>query len=245
MPDYSIYQRAVKPLSDAQIAQYFREGFLVARGLVPSAAVQHVLAPIQSIEPSGDRWTPQIFQHDDPQRDREFHQLLIEPHLVGAAEQIFELPARVYYGMVAIVPAHGGHGLPWHQDNQYDQVLGGALNLFIALCDITPDKAMLWVAPRSHLGGVQPSKANETTASGHREAIVEPENGVPLDGLRAGDVCIFDRSFYHRSLQNHTGEHRYAYAAQYQADNARRAVTGEKDPLKMRAADLKKLWESA
>lgn len=245
MNDYPVYQPAVRPLSDEQIAQYYREGYLVVPGLVPHEAVQKVLAPIKTIEPTGNRWTPKIFLHDNPKLDAEFHQLLVEPSLVGAAEQIFELPARVYYGMVAVVPAGGGHGLPWHQDNQYDQVLGNALNIFIALCDITPDKAILWVAPQSHLGGVQPSKQNESTAAGHREAIVEPENGVPLAAMKTGDVCIFDRSFYHRSLQNHTTEHRYAYAAQYQADNARRAVTGEKNPLKLRVSALQKIWSEA
>ncbi len=60
--------------------------------------------------------------------------------------------------------------------------------------------------------------------------------------MKAGDVCIFDRSFYHRTLQNHTDEHRYAYAAQYQADNARRAATGAKDPLKLRVTELREIW---
>jgi ectoine hydroxylase-related dioxygenase (phytanoyl-CoA dioxygenase family) len=63
-------------------------------------------------------------------------------------EQIFEAPARVYYGMLAIVPAHGGKGLEWHQDNMYDVVRDVLLNTFVALCDITTDKAILWVAPR-------------------------------------------------------------------------------------------------
>ncbi len=245
MNNYSIYQPAVKPLSEEQIAQYFCEGYLVASGLVPPEAVEKVLAPIKTIEPSGNRWTPKIFLHEKPTLDAEFHQLLIEPRIVGAAEQIFELPARVYYGMVAVVPAGGGHGLPWHQDNQYHQILGGALNMFVALCDITPDKAILWVAPKSHLGGVQPSKQNETTAIGHREALVEPENGVPLPAMKTGDVCIFDRSFYHRSLQNHTNEHRYAYAAQYQADNARLADNGEKDARKMRVSELQEIWNNS
>jgi hypothetical protein len=55
---------------------------------------------------------------------------------------------------------------------------------------------------------------------------------------RPGIACIFDRCTYHRSLKYETGEHRYAYAAQYQVDNARIASTGKKDPLRMRARDL-------
>jgi ectoine hydroxylase-related dioxygenase (phytanoyl-CoA dioxygenase family) len=158
----------------------------------------------------------------------------------GAASQLLGSPARVYYGMLAIVPAHGGRGLPWHQDNQYTHLLGGALNAFIALCDITPEMANLWIAPRSHLSGVRPGKRAEVH-QGHMEAIDAPENGLCLPPLRAGDACIFDRCTLHRSLKNETDQPRFAYAAQYQSDFARQAATGKKDPIRMRAADLAKM----
>jgi hypothetical protein len=135
------------PLSPEQIAQYYREGYLVVPGLVPHESIDQVLAVVPTAGANGS-WTPVIFDHDEPEKDAALHRLLVEPSVLGAVEQIFEVPARVYYGMLAVVPAHGGNGLPWHQDNQYDQILGNALNVFIALCDITPDKAILWVAPQ-------------------------------------------------------------------------------------------------
>jgi hypothetical protein len=54
--------------------------------------------------------------------------MLVEPNIIAAVEQLFEAPARVYYGMTAVCPANGGNGLPWHQDNQYSQILPAALN---------------------------------------------------------------------------------------------------------------------
>lgn len=139
--------------------------------------------------------------------------------------------------MLAVVPANGGKGLPWHQDNQYDQVQGRALNCFVALSEITPEKANLWVAPKTHLLGTQPSKASDDYGAGHKQAAAEPENGIPLPTLHPGDVVIFDRNTYHRSLKNETDTDRYAYAAQYQAADAR-DVNGKKDPLKMLVTDL-------
>lgn len=229
---------ALTPLSEAQIAQYYREGYLLVPGLVPAAEVAAVVAAFPAVDPAGTNWTASTFDHQHPTKDAARHRLLIEPHIVAAAEQIFEAPARVYYGMTAAVPPHGGRGLPWHQDNQYNQILFNALNIFVALCDITPDKAILWVAPGTHKRGTQPSQ-EATALGGHREAVVEPENGFPLPGMKAGDVCIFDRNTYHRSLKNETDEVRYAYAAQYMADYARKADTGTKDPLKMRASELR------
>ncbi len=232
------------PLTEEQIEHYYREGYVVAPGLVPRVSVEAVLgATAGHAVRDNDRWQARIFEHDQPEKDAGIHRLLAEPNVVGAVADIFAAPPRVYYGMLAVVPAHGGNGLPWHQDNQYNQILGGALNVFIALCDITSEKAILWVAPQTHRRGVQASKQNDTTAPGHREAIVEPENGMPLPTMRVGDACIFDRSTYHRSLKNETDEHRYAYAAQFVAENARRAESGKKDPKWMLASDLANLWK--
>ena len=224
-------------ITEEQVAEYFREGYIVIRGLVPESAIDAALAAAPA-EAQGSGWQARVFDHNEPTKDAGVHRLLVQPEIVDAVEAIFEAPARVYYGMLATVPAHGGNGLPWHQDNQYTRLLGNALNTFVALCDITPDKAILWVAPRSHLSGTAASKDSELYGAGHREAAVEPENGMPLPGLKKGDVCIFDRNTFHRSLQNTTDEPRHAYAAQYMADYSREATTGRKDPLRMPAREL-------
>ena len=226
------------PLSEEDIQHFYREGYVIARGLVPAKSIQAVMREATPRAREGDAWQPTIFEHTNPTKDAPLHRLLWEPRVVEAVSALLGSPARVYYGMLAVVPARGGHGLPWHQDNQYSHILGGALNAFIALCDIEQNMANLWVAPRSHLSGVRPSKANETTAAGHREAIVSPENGFCLLPLKAGDACIFDRCTLHRSLKNESDRPRFAYAAQYQADLAREAITGKRDPLRMRAVDL-------
>lgn len=231
------------PLTEEQLRHYFKEGYIVVPDLIPASSMDDVLAhaDVSDEALNSGNWSPVIFDHDNPNKQPHVHRLLVEPGLISAVEQIFEVPARVYYGMLAVVPAKGGNGLPWHQDDQYSQVIGAALNVFIALCDITPDKAILWVAPGTHLQGTQPSKEAEGLG-GHREAAVEPENGIPLPPMKKGDACIFERRTYHRSLKNDTDEHRYAYAAQFQADYARCAETGDKDPRKMRASQLRETW---
>lgn len=232
---------APKPLTEEQIERFYVDGYIVAPQLVPHAAIDAVMKEaLQMPVTAGGSWTPKTFKPDDPTRDAALHRLLVEPHLVAAVEQIFEAPARIYYGMLAVVPALGGKGLPWHQDNQYDYVSGRALNAFIALCDITPDKAILWVAPGSHLKGVVESSA----AAGEHHQAAAPANGIPLPGLKKGDVCLFDRTTLHHSKQNDTGEHRYAYAAQYQEANARSvALGGKKDPKKMLVSELRAIWQ--
>lgn len=228
-------------LSDAQVAQYYREGYLVLPQLATPSIVDGVLDTAKQFPvETGGSWTPRIFDHDEPLTEPDFHKLLTDPRIVGAVEQIFESVARVFYGMLAVVPAQGGKGLEWHQDNQYTQIMGRALNMFVAVDDITPDMAILWVSPGSHKWGIQPSE----TQSGHKKAK-DPGNGIALPAMKKGDVALFDRYTLHRSLTNSTDRHRYAYAAQYQEFNARAAETGEKEAKRMTVDRLAEQWEAS
>lgn len=234
-------------LTEEQIEHFYREGYVVVPGLVPKETIDAVLAAAPKKSHDGGGWQATIYDHNNPRKDADIHRLLTEPHIVEAARSIFCNEPRVFYGMLAVVPARGGNWLPWHQDNQYTQVLGGALSTFVALSEITPDKGILWVAPRTHRLGTQPSKENQSPAKGHREAIVEPDNGFPLPTMQPGDVCIFDRNTYHRLLKNDTDEDCYAYAAQYQAENARNADTGQThsgDMIARKASELQEIWSS-
>jgi hypothetical protein len=234
-------------LTEEAVEEYWREGYVVGRGLIGEATVGRVLEAAASYgDPAeGSGWTAKVFDHKAPCADRDVHQILWYPGLIETVEQILASEPRVWYGMLAVVAANGGDGLPWHQDNQYTQLVGSALNVFIALTEITPDRANLWVSPRSHLLGTQPARASDLYGGAHREAAIAPENGICLPTLQPGDACIFDRCTYHRSLKNSTDRPRLAYAAQYQADNTRIAATGKRDPLRMRARDLAMLVQNA
>ncbi len=224
-------------LSEEQVESYYREGYVIARQLISPDITEQIASNAQKRFRDSKQWQAIIFDHDEPEKDPDIHRLLWEPNVIETAEQLLGSEPRIYYGMLAIVSPHGGKGLPWHQDNQYTQILGGALNIFVALVDITPDMANLWVAPQSHRQGVQPSKENPDM-EGHRETVVEPTNGILLPTLSAGDACIFDRNTYHRTLRNETDRPRFAYASQFQSDHARSADTGKQDARIIRARDL-------
>lgn len=235
-------------LTDEEVERYFREGYLLRRRLVEEetiAAVRAVAETTRTIEGGG--WTPRIFDYENPENDADLHRLLWHPAVRAAAGALLGTTPFIYYGMLAVVPARGGTGLPWHQDNMYSHIYGGALNIFVALGPIAPEQANLWVAPGSHRRGTQPSKTNETTAKGHREALVEPEEGILLPALAPGDACLFTRDTLHRSLVNETERPRYAYAAQFCAANARYTEDGRRpfraldaDALAHRAQDRRR-----
>ena len=227
-------------LAEEQIAHFYREGYVLLRALVEPEVIAGIMAEAQTRIRETDQWQPTIFDHDHPANDAVLHRLLWHPNVINAAGDLLGTSPRVYYGMLAIVRAGGGKGLPWHQDNQYSQILGGALNVFIALSEITPDMATLWIAPRTHRRGTLPAKISET-AKGHRESLYEPDDVLQLPTLQPGDTCIFDRNTLHRSLVNTTNKHRFAYAAQFQAEHARMADTGQRDPKRMLASELARM----
>lgn len=208
----------------------------MVRGLVPQADCEQVALAAPAIPPGSDFWTPTVFDFQDPDRQRELHALLAHERILAAVEALVDGPARITFGMLAVVPAGGGKGLPWHQDNQYGHFLFRALNTFVAVRDVAPEQCMLWVAPRSHLLGLQPSQYID----GHHHSA-EPANGLRLPALKQGDACIFHRSTLHRSIRNETAIHRYAYAAQYCEAHARRADTGARIDTIL-ARDLAARW---
>jgi len=165
-------------LGDEQLKQYFLDGYLVVSCLVAESSIDYVLAhaDVSEEELAHGSWHPVIFDFANPTENAHVHRLLVEPSIVAAVEQIFEVPARIYFGVLAVVPGRGGTGLPWHQDNQYDQIISAALNVFIALCDITADKANLWVAPKSRLAATGEKDPGRIRAS-ELMSILNPELG--------------------------------------------------------------------
>lgn len=216
-------------LTEDQMNEYNREGYLVVRNVVPAEVVDRVLEAAfrlqRTVENGDSAWQYISFNHQNPFQDSALHEILSHPRVCGLVAQLLDSEPRVFYGMLAVVPAGGGKGLPWHQDNQYEHIFGKALNTFVALSEITPEKANLWVVPGSHTNGLLPYKMSETF-QGHRENLEEPKNPVLLPTLHKGDVCIFSRYMLHRSLTNSTTEDRFAYAAQYCEKFSRKSTDG-------------------
>ena len=234
-------------LTPDQVDHYWRHGYVLVRGLVPREVTQRVVAAAERKAASNperlttSEWLPTILDFADPDAEPAIHEAFVTPRVMDAVEQLFEGPARSYYGMLATVNPHGGRGLQWHQDNQYNVVLGHALNTFIAISEITSERCNLWVSPGSHLWGVQPHIGPEV---GHKQAA-DPGNGICLPTLAPGDACIFHRNTLHRSLTNTTDQVRHAYAAQYSEAKARaNGIHDFQPPKKPLVRDLAARWDA-
>ena len=56
-------------LNEAQIAHFYREGYVLVPGLVPISAVEAILEAAPKDIATDDRWRARIFEHAEPEKD--------------------------------------------------------------------------------------------------------------------------------------------------------------------------------
>ena len=213
-------------ISEDDIEQFYREGYFLAPSFIDQACVDALNAEREEHVKGIDskEWSATAVSNLDEAATElpATVAFLRDPRLVQIYEALLGAPVKLWLGMYAVVMP-GGDGLAWHQDNQYTHILGHMLNAFVALDEISVEKAGLWIAPGSHRLGRQP---NINTEPGHRRAA-DPENGEPCPPMKPGDAMIFHRETLHRSLSNRTDTPRRAFAFQVASGTCRYAETGK------------------
>jgi len=205
-------------MTDADAETFYRDGYILARRFLSSESVGVINESydqrIQDLEGKKEWQGLPISEAAQIELD--------SGRIRESMEMLLGGPTLFWHGMYAIVMP-GGHGLDWHQDNQYTHILGHMCNAFVALDRITPANAGLWIAPRSHLLGRLP---NLNTEPGHKRAPT-PDNAIPGPDMEPGDALIFHRELLHHSKQNTTGQPRRAFAFQVSNANCRFADSGK------------------
>jgi 2-oxoglutarate-dependent dioxygenase len=151
--------------------------------------------------------------------EMKLNELINGAEMLSLASQLVDGPAKLYSPFTAVKSGGGGGKFHFHQDNNYTQhePVGGSLNIWVALSDMSEVNGCLQVVPRSHLSGNVTSKES-SDADGHREIEVDPATCVSLN-MKAGDAVAFSRWTIHGSGPNNTSEPRVAYALQYVRDD--------------------------
>ena len=205
-------------LGEEAIEQFYREGYFLAPQFLTQDAVNRMnedyAAEVEKLGGSTD-WRALPFQ-ESAQKE------LYADRITEMMGRLLGGEVELWLGMYAVVMP-GAEGLAWHQDNQYTHILGHMCNAFVALDEITPENAGLWLAPRSHLLGRQP---NLNTGKGHRRAA-DPDNPVAIERMQPGDAVIFHRELLHHSKTNQSEQPRRAFAFQVSSANCRFAETGK------------------
>lgn len=208
-------------LSDAQLAQFDQDGFLVLPGLFSAAEVALLRARL-----------PALFAADHPanvreklsgevrtamglhERDPVFAKLVRHPRLIEPAMQIAGPDLYVQQVKVNVKAAFTGEVWQWHYDFATHHHEDGvrqplALNLHVFLDDVTEFNGPLFFLPGSHKEGPAPATLDTETTS-YPLWVVDRDGVAGMAARRrpvaatgpAGTALIFGDCLVHGSPSN-------------------------------------------
>lgn len=234
-------------LSEAQIQQYRRDGFLVLRAVASATDIASFRPAIRSA------WeVHRLDRRPMERRDtygKAFTQSvqlgLKEPTAVGQfahakrfariAAQLMGVPAVRMFLDEAFFKEPGAGPTPWHQDQPvwpFGETQG--LTLWIPLMPMTPEMGLLTFARGSHVDGqilaADISDASEAALRAHVAA--HGQEMVAVHDLAVGDLSAHNGWTVHRADANQTGVLREVYALHFFADGAR--IGAAKHPAQAR-----------
>lgn len=208
-------------LSDAQLADLDRDGFLILPDLFTEAEVAAIRGRL-----------PALFEADHPGnivergsgevrtamglhlRDPLFARLARHPRLIEPARQILDEPFYVQQVKVNVKAAFSGELWQWHYDFATHREEDGvpqplALNLHIFLDDVTQFNGPLYFIPGSHRHGQHDARLDDRTTSYplwvvDRDTVRDQADRCGLAAATGGKgtVLIFHDTLVHGSPNN-------------------------------------------
>ena len=219
------------PLSQAQLDEFERKGFLFEPGVVTGDELAELRRELTALLEHDD-FRDRAFSITEPQGNeirslfavhflsRLFSRLANDDRLVGRARQILGGEAYVHQSRINYKPGFEGKGFSWHSDFETWHAEDGmpamhAVSASLVLTDNHAFNGPLMLVPGSHRVFVP--CLGETPEENHRQSLKRQEIGVPgRDALRelidrhgieaptgvAGGLLLFDCNVLHGSNAN-------------------------------------------
>ena len=219
------------PLSETELAQYERDGFLVFDSFLDQATVRQfredlrgyeddesILRSEGTITEPGKQEIRSIFGiHELSDR---FDRLTRDPRILGMVRQLLGSKAYIHESRINFKPGFHGKGFDWHSDFETWHAEDGmprmrAVSFSIALTDNTPFNGPLMLIPGSHKTFVP--CVGRTPEDNYQSSLKKQELGVPNNrdlaamaaqhGIKAptgpaGSLIIFECNTLHASNAN-------------------------------------------
>lgn len=201
-------------LSDAQAAEFERDGYLLVPGAFSGPEIELLLEGLGRMsrrrgpevlrEPGGGGAIKIIFGVD--QHEEAYRRLTRHPYLLAGAERLLGERVCVYQVRVNCNSGFAGGGWGWHQDfNQWHRLDGlqepRALLAAVFLHEVNACNAPLMVIPRSHRRGHIPVP-DRMEIDEQVIAKLVAEGGIEALTAPAGSVVFLDCNAVHGSTSN-------------------------------------------
>jgi len=217
-------------LDEMEIKIYKSQGYLLVPGLLNPSIVSDLRSEVlRNVRLACGAKGSKLAQTGQYLRNSLLDNFINSAETLAIVEQLLEGPSTLYLPFSAVKSSNGGGQFHFHQDNQYTHLDGPALNMWVALNDMTPENGCLGVCPGSHKAGTLQSEESPDK-DGHRTITYEVSEFLPVR-MRAGDAVIFNRLTVHGSGQNITNQDRVAYALQYHRNDVKARFFGESEHI--------------
>ncbi|MFY3774826.1 ectoine hydroxylase [Marinobacter salsuginis] len=219
------------PLSETELAQYERDGFLVFNSFLDQTTVRQFREDLRAYEDDesilrsegtitepGKQEIRSIFGiHELSDR---FDRLTRDPKILAMVRQLLGSDAYIHQSRINFKPGFHGKGFDWHSDFETWHAEDGmprmrAVSFSIALTDNTPFNGPLMLIPGSHKTFVP--CVGRTPEDNYQSSLKKQELGVPNNrdlaamadeyGIKAptgpaGSLIIFECNTLHASNAN-------------------------------------------
>ena len=234
------------PLTEAQIARFRVDGFLVVEDVVPPDRVAEMHRRISAItsaagmedaERMGMQIEPDVASaaalprklNEMAPHDAVFRRHAEMPELLDMVRQLTGGPLRLYADQAFLKPPRQGSAKPPHQDNAHFRVdpPDWGVTAWCALDDATVANGCVQYIAGSHKLGNVPHEWIEGTTHLVPRGVELP---APVHApVRAGGVIFHHLLTLHMSAPNTSSDWRRAYACHYIRTDARHA---DEEPIK-------------
>ena len=214
-------------LTDAQVADYRRDGYLVVEGAVPAerlAALAEVTEgfvrrargaagpdDVFDLEPPDGDGHRRLSRIKTPHLQHElYRETLRDPALTGLVTPLLGPDVRLHNSKLNVKAAGGGAAVEWHQDWAfYPHTNDDLLAVGIMLEEVTEENGPLLVVPGSHTGPVLSHLADGVFcgAVDPDDPAVDLSGAVALTGP-AGSVSLHHVRLLHGSSPNRSSRSR-------------------------------------
>jgi len=218
-------------LTDAQVAQFERDGFLPGVRLLNERQIEALRRELAELVQAGHDGSDLWYEYhsnesDDPQavlfhalgawRIRPaLHDILWHPALLAPAAQLLGGPVRFWHDQLFCKPAHDGGVVSWHQDYSYWTRTKPMAHLtcWVGLDDATTENGCVRYVPGSHRWNLLPTthlakgmEAILDVLTDEQRAAFKP---VPCE-LKAGEAVFHHPLMLHGSYANRSPRERRA-----------------------------------
>ncbi len=198
-----------KTLSEAQIAQYHRDGFLFPVRVMSDRDAAAFGQRVQETEAAGKlkaRGGETKFYLRFPW----VYELATRPALLDIVEDIVGPDIMIYHNALWAKRGGGGHYVSWHQDNTYfGHYPCEVLSMWIALTPVTVENGCMQFLPGTHRLGQLPLAGNDINdanmLTSGQTVDFDPSSVAPVPVvLQPGEASLHHSFLIHGSLPNRT-----------------------------------------